>query len=189
MQMLFDELRAEVTRVKPASAATLRPGLPSSAIRTELAKLPYQITPEAASLYQWADGADGQLQLLPGAYFVPWRRAMEEFHIFHGMGEEMDAIFPQQYRDCFRFLTDWSDGGYAFGRVDSPSGGQIVSMCIHEEWRIGFKNLEHLLRTSIMCYRDGIIPAGEDETPDFDRFYELAARLNPGVELWRSGAE
>jgi hypothetical protein len=185
MQILFQELLAEVKRVNPSVAATLRPGLPLNSVRVELANLPYRIAPEAASLYEWADGADGPFQLLPGAYFIPLQQAMEEFNTFHAMNQELDEIFPQKYRECFRFLSDGSDGGYAFGRIDSPSKGRIVSMCIHAEWLIGFQDLEHLLKTSVECYRQGIMRSGDD-LPDVDAFFKLAARLNPGLKAWQT---
>ena len=98
------------------------------------------------------------------------------------MDEEEDP-----HRDVFRFLSDWSNGGYGFGRVDSPSNGRIIKLCIHATWLVGFSDLEHLLRTSIECYRQGIMRS-DDESPDFNRFYKLARKFNPGYDVWRSGA-
>ena len=122
----------------------------------------------------------------PGGYFVPLKQAMDQFKVFHKLAQGMDEE-EDPHRDVFRFLSDWSDGGYAFGRVDSPSKGRIVKLCIHATWLIGFTDLEHLLQTSIECYRQGIMQS-EDESPDFTRFYKLAARLNPGYAVWRPGA-
>jgi hypothetical protein len=98
------------------------------------------------------------------------------------MRAELEEDCPQRYRDCFRFLTDTSDGGYAFGRIDSPSEGQIVHLCIHSPWLLAFRDLECLLRTSIECYRQGIMSTDSD-LPDFEAYFELVAQMNTGMEL------
>ena len=186
MNTLFRELVVEAKRVSPSTATTLRPGLSRLVIEEKLATLPYKITLGAVSLYESADGADGPFELLPGGYFIPLEQALKEFNVFHKLAHEMDEE-EDPHRDCFRFLSDWSDGGYAFGRVDSPSKGRIVKLCIHATWLIGFSDLEHLLKTSIECYRQGIMRT-DDRSPDFARFSQLAARLNPGYTVWQPAA-
>jgi hypothetical protein len=152
MQHLFEELMAEIRRTSPATAATLRPGLTPEFVKEKLAHMPFQISADAVALYSWADGATGRFEMLPGAYFIPLEDALLEFEIMHGMRDEMQEIFFQPYRDLFRFLTDWSDGGYGFSRIDSPSEGQIVHLCIHAPWMLAYRNLTALLKTSIECY-------------------------------------
>ena len=127
---------------------------------------------------------DGRFEMLPGAYFIPLNEALLEFEEVHGIRDELEQIFPERYRDSFRFLTDWSDGGYAFGRIDSPSQGEIVHRCIHAPWLLAYHDLADLLKTSIACYRQGVMRSGSDP-PDFRAYYELAARMNPGLENWR----
>jgi hypothetical protein len=84
--------------------------------------------------------------MLPGGYLIPFDEAFAVFDLLHGIRDELLAIFPEPYIDCFRFLTDKSDGAYAFGRVDSPSHGQILKLEIHAPNLIGFRDLEHLLK-------------------------------------------
>jgi hypothetical protein len=181
---LFQELIHEVRRVNPASAESLRPGLSTEVAKQKLAGLPFQITPDAVALYTWADGADARFEMLPGAFFIPLSEALAEFEEIYGIREELEQIFPERYRDSFRFLSDWSDGGYAFGRMDSPSQGQVVHRCIHASWLLAFHDLADLLKTSIECYRQGVMRSGAD-LPDFRAYYKLAARMNPGLENWR----
>jgi hypothetical protein len=64
-QDLFRQLLVEAKRVNPSATGTLRPGLVPATIKKKLAELPYQITPDAAALYKWVDGADGPFELLP----------------------------------------------------------------------------------------------------------------------------
>ena len=182
MKTLLRELLEVAKRVSPLTTAMLRPGLARHVVEKKIASLPYEITPGAALLYEWADGADGPFELLPGGYFIPLKQAMDQFKVDHELAQEMGEE-EDPHRDCFRFLSDWSDGGYAFGRVDSPSKGRIVNLCIHATWLIGFSDLEHLLKTSVECYRQGIMRSGDDP-PDFMRFYKLAARINPGYKVW-----
>ena len=115
---------------------------------------------------------------------MPLSAVIEEFKIVHPLDEELNRAFPERYRECVRFLNDGSDGGYAFGRVDSACKGRIVSLCIHEPWMIGFRTLEDLLRTAIASYRAGIFRP-DPEIPDFFAYFRLAARLNPGLKVWR----
>jgi hypothetical protein len=184
VKQLFQELVAEVRRINPSAAELLRPGLSPEVAKQKLAALAFQVTPDAAALYTWADGADGRFEMLPGAYFIPLNEALLEFEEVHGIRDELEQIFPERYRDSFRFLTDWSDGGYAFGRIDSPSQGEIVHRCIHAPWLLAYHDLADLLKTSIACYRQGVMRSGSDP-PDFRAYYELAARMNPGLENWR----
>jgi hypothetical protein len=54
--------------------------------------------------------------------FISFDLAFAEFEQAHGMQNELEPIRPERYRD----LTDKSDRVYAFGRMDSPSQGQIT---------------------------------------------------------------
>ena len=184
MKTLIDQLVCEVRRVNPGVLAKLRPGLPRSAVQEKLSALPFEITPDAVALYEWADGSEsGLFELLPGGFFIPLSEALEEFWILHPCRDEFESLFHQPYRDCIRFLSDWSDAGYAFGRCDSPSAGKIVSLCIHAPWRLAFADLEALLITAIECYRRGVFPiGGSREAPDIDRYFRIGAEVNPAMD-------
>jgi len=183
MQHLFHELLDAVRRFNPDALKSLRPGLPLDFLKRRFATLPYEVTTDAMSLYALTDSLDWSFEMLPGGYFIPFGEAFGEFEQIHGIRHELEQIWPERYRDCFRFLTDKSDGGYAFGRIDSPTRGHIVSLEIHAPWLLAFRDLEHLLRTSIECYRQGVMRT-DSGAPDFDAYYKLAARMNPGMEAW-----
>ena len=185
MQELFDELVAEIRRTNPITAPALRPGLAPDVVREKLASLPFQISPDAVALYSWADGSNGKFEMLPGAYFCSLDEALLHFNIRYSAKDQLQGIFFEPHFDSFRFLEDFSDGGYSFGRIDSPSEGQIVSLEIHAPWTIAFRDLAALLRTSIECYRQGLLCPDLD-TADFVRYYELAGRMNPDMEAWKN---
>lgn len=188
MDDLLQELRAEIERVDPEAAARLRPGLSAAAAKLRVKLFfPHRVTDDASALYRWADGAEGRVELLPGAYFVPSTYVIQQGWLIKLISPGVQRVAPDPYRKAVRFLTDWSDGGYALGAVDSPSAGAIVSMSIHAPWKIAFRSLSDLLRTSVECYRRGIIQA-DDATSDFSGFARLAAELNPASEAWRRGS-
>jgi hypothetical protein len=183
MRTKLDEFRNVLASTNPPVLDSLRPGLFRTQVETGLANLPFRISSDAIELYTWADAAPDELfEILPGAYLIPFDRALSEFREIHPMHRAFDAIFPQRYRDCFRFLGDLSDGGFAFGRIDSPSKGSIVGLCIHAEWRLAFASLEKLIDTAIECYREGVFASSD--MPDFDKYYEIGRRSNPDMEYW-----
>jgi hypothetical protein len=184
MKRLFAELIEEVRRARPETLQSLRPGWSPEALRRRFDGLPYSIAPDAVSLYTWTDCTEADFELLPDTFLVPLERAFQDFESVHSRRAEFERIYNERYRDCFRFLTDHGAGGYAFGRVDSPSKGQIVMLCVHEQWELAFVDLKHLLQTSIACYRQGIMTAASG-LPGPRAFLELAARMNPGMEAFK----
>jgi len=184
LRELVAELLEEVRRVDPSAIDVVRPGVPPERVERRFAALPYEISPDAAALYQVLNCAEPLLLgILPGTELIGFDRAFQEFEEIHGIRDELEEICPEPYRDCFRFLTDRADGGYAFGRIDSPSRGQIISLEIHAPWMLAFASLDQLLKTSIECYRQGILRA-ESEPADFHAYYRLAATMNPEMEKW-----
>jgi hypothetical protein len=179
----LDELREILSISRPESVAALRPGLPREKVVAGLAKLPFQISPDAVELYTWADGNfESLIEFLPGAYFYPFDVVLEQFHRVYQIQKELDSIFHQPYLDCFRFLPDLSDSGYAFGRLDSPSQGCIIDLCIHAEWRLAFRTIEKLLDTTIECHRRGVF--AKDGISEFSAYYAIGRELNPDMETW-----
>jgi len=127
----------------------LRPGLSLDLIQEKLANLPFRVSDDVIELYSWADGSDSAFELLPGGYFISLDEALVDCSMMQEMKDKLLKIFFEPYYDSLRFLSDWSDGGYAFGRIDSPSDGQIVKRCIHEQWAIAYRDLPALLSTAI----------------------------------------
>ncbi|MHC4743497.1 MAG: hypothetical protein ACYS8Z_16410 [Planctomycetota bacterium] len=176
----------EFREVLAASGAvgSLLPGLSRDEVEERLSRLPFEISADAIELYTWADGPFyDSVEILPGGYLIGLEQTITSFEKLAPMQDELDSIFPQQYRDCLRFLHDLSDGGYAFGRVDSPSEGKIIDLCIHDEWRLAFESLDKLLDTAIECRRRGVFREN-DEICDFNLFYSIGRELNPGMETW-----
>ena len=150
MRRKLEQFREALAASDPHALTLLRPGLAPDQVEERLSRLPFNITPDAVELYTWADGTfEKPVEILPSGYFMGLDDALAEFEQLAPMQDELDAMFPQQYRDCFRFLNDFSDSGYAFGRVDSPSEGKIIDLCIHDKWRLAFESLEKLIDTAI----------------------------------------
>jgi hypothetical protein len=130
VKQLFQELVAEVRRINPSAAELLRPGLSPEVAKQKLAAMAFQVTPDAAALYTWADGADGRFEMLPGAYFIPLNEALLEFEEVHGIRDELEQIFPER-----------------------SSQGEIVHCCIHAPWLLAFHDLADLLKTEGTRYQ------------------------------------
>lgn len=176
------ELRAEIHRRAPEIAARLRPGLRKELIRQKLASLPFAISQDAVHLYSWADGADGRLEFLPGHFFLPLDCALDESFQVHAIRTELESVFHQKYRDCFRFLTDYSNGGEAFTSLTGAGGGRIAQLTIDAEWQLAFEDAGSMAETALECWRKGIIPAAG--VNDFAEYHAIARRLNPQMERW-----
>ncbi|MGB0767119.1 MAG: hypothetical protein ACPGYV_05370 [Phycisphaeraceae bacterium] len=183
MREAIAQFREVLAATDPVAAVKLMPGLSRDAVVKQIQRLPFRITPDAVELYSTMDGsADDPLELLPGSYFINLESAVDEFEQLAPMRDELDDIFPQQYRDSVRFLSDWSDGGYAFGAVESPAKGQIVDWVIHDEWKLAFASLEKLLITATECRKRGVF--GDGDIPDFELYYQIGRELNPEMETW-----
>jgi hypothetical protein len=79
MQELFQELVAEVQRINPDAVRQLRLGHSPQLVQRRFETLPYKITPDAVSLYSWADCPDFSFEILPGAYLLSFERAFARF--------------------------------------------------------------------------------------------------------------
>ncbi len=184
MRETLERFREVLASTDPDAAAKLQPGLARHSIEKLLSRLPFRITPDAIELYSWANGRfDDPLELLPGSYFISLENAIDEFDQLAPMRDELEDIFPQQYRDSFRFLSDFSDGGYAFGAVESPAVGAIVDLVIHHEWKLAFASLEKLIEAAIECRKRGVFR--DDDIPDFELYYQIGRELNPEMETWK----
>lgn len=186
---LIDKLevfRELLANQEPLTLAKLRPGLPRDEVQAKLATLPFQISDDAVTLYTWADASfkqtDEPPELLPGSHFYGLDTSLAEFEQLYPIQQDLDETFAQPYRDSFRFLGDYSDGGYSFGSLEAPCNGAIVDLVIHAEWQLAFESLEKLIDTAIACRQRGVF--SDLEIPDFDPFYEIGRELNPGMLAW-----
>ena len=187
----LDEFKDILAKTSTKSLDLLNPGLAREEVEEKLSDLPFQISPDAVELYTWSDGVHSYgvdkfidpLEILPGAYYISLDQALYEFNEFYKLKDQCQEIFYQKYFDSFRFLSDHSDGGYSFGRIDSPSNGCIVNLCIHHEWELAYQSLEHLIDTAIECRRRGVFR--NHDMPDFEMYFKIGAELNKDMDLWK----
>ena len=182
MKKLFEQLEKEMFAVNPAMKEALAPGMERADIEAYIRRLPFSISSDIINLYEWSSGAGYHLEILPDAFLLPLEEGISEFEDIYPMKDELQGIFFQPYFDGFRFLGDWSDGGYSFGRIDSPSEGRIVGLCIHDNWRIAYNSLSDLLPTAIECYKRGVF--ANPDMPDFKMYFKIGKELNAPLEYW-----
>lgn len=184
------QLEQLIIEQDPASRSLFVPGPSEAEVAAKLKRLPFAISDDALKWFSWVDMPqetffERQIEILPGAYFMGLNQALEEFEAIYLMRAELEEIFPEPYRDQFRFLSDFSDGGFGFGAVDEPCQGRIIHLTIHENWHLGFVSLERLIDTAIACRREDVF--NNVDVTDFDRYYTIAKRMNPGMDAWSYG--
>lgn len=182
MEKLFEQLEKEMFAVNPAMKEALAPGMARADIEAYVRRIPFNISSDIINLYQWSSGAGYHLEILPGVYLVPLEEGISNIEQLYPMKDKFQEIFFQPYYDNFRFLGDWSDGGYSFGRIDSPSEGRIVGLCIHDLWRIAYNSLSDLLRTAIECYKRGVF--ANPVKRDIKMYFQIGKELNSPLEYW-----
>ncbi|MDB2685596.1 hypothetical protein N9Y42_00090 [Mariniblastus sp.] len=180
MKELLEEYRAVIEQYHPELSKALRPGLPRDLVIEKLSlRLHFPISEDAIQLYSWADGIDlskGEPHVIPYSFFMPLESAINLFEtqVCEGAGAS------EKYGDSFKFLSDGSDGGYAFGSLDEPCNGQIICHVPHDEWIVGFRSLSDMIETLIEAYKRGLV----DEDGQWSRiqFSDLVDELNPELK-------
>ena len=180
MKDLLEEYRAVIEQYHPELSNALRPGLPRELVIEKLSLCRhFPISEDAIQLYSWADGIDlskGEPHVIPFSFFMPLESAINLFEtqVCEGAGAS------EKYGDSFKFLSDGSDGGYAFGSLDEPCNGQIIRYVPHDEWIIGFRSLSDMIETIIEAYKRGLVD--EDGEWSSIQFSDLAKELNPELK-------
>ena len=180
MKDLLEEYRAVIEQFHPELAIALRPGLPSELVSEKLSScLHFPISEDAIQLYAWADGIDlskSEPHVIPFSFFMPLESAINFFgtQVCEGTGAY------EKYGNSFKFLSDGSDGGYAFGSLDQPCNGQIIRYVPHDEWIIGFSSLSNMIETIIEAYKRGLVD--EDGEWSHIQFSDLVKELNPELK-------
>ena len=174
MKDLLEEYRGVINQHHPELANALRPGLPRELVIEKLSLcLDFPVSEDAIQLYSWADGMSGcKPHVIPISYFMPLESAISLF--------ETQAGASEKYGDSFKFLSDGSDGGYAFGSLNEPCNGKIIRYNIHDEWTIGFNSLSNLIATAIEAYKRGLM--NEDGEWCSIQFSDLVEELNPELK-------
>ena len=180
MKDLLEEYRAVIEQYHPELSNALRPGLPRELVIEKLSLcLHFPISEDAIQLYSWADGMSKcNPHVIPISFFMPLESAINHFETQVEVLEWAGA--PEKYGDSFKFLSDGSDGGYAFGSLDEPCNGKIIRYNIHDEWTIGFNSLSDLIATAIEAYKRGIVD--EDGEWCSIQFSDLIEELYPELK-------
>ena len=181
MKELLADFREAIKVYNPVLDRVLNVGLSRSEVEAAIEKIPFEITPDAIDLYTWANGvSDIWVNLIPYSSLLPISNAIEMFR--HSQDSPLAKLgIEEPLSPTFLFLTDRSDGGYAFGAVSAPCNGCIIKHNIHDARSIAFESLSQLVEACIHMYRTSDpIEDGEWEIFDFMRSVsELFPHLKP----------
>jgi cell wall assembly regulator SMI1 len=185
----LDLILAHLRRLGRPSADLLQPPLTLAQIERLATRLPFALTTEVETLYQWHNGTRAQtgddlddLHFFPGFYFLSLEEALETYV------EREDA---DQWRKGW--LPIFANGAGDFYVVPCKrkkvSSTPIIGFLHGEPDQIAeYESLEAMIQTLEACFREGVFYVDDDDTleMDDDRHAELAQRYNPTLEAWRS---
>ena len=187
----LDQILEWHTRHNSPVARLIQPGLGEGEILSKISHLPFQLPREFVGLYRWRNGvplgatASGDTSLFEYHHFLPLDEAIKTFQ----------TCYP--IMKMFYEITDWvptfldpAGDGYGILRASGQEeSAPIVFLFKGEGVRIVFDSLTQMMKTMVACFEEGIFSwkKGELQT-DFDRFGQVAYRLNPDNNFWRDYA-
>ncbi|MDF1737699.1 MAG: hypothetical protein P1U86_00965 [Verrucomicrobiales bacterium] len=166
---LGNQIKEEILRLD--SSIEFRPGLDSEILRESFKQIRFNPPDEIIDLYSWHDGSY-DIEILPGACYFPFATSLEN----HKRTNSIYGFLGKKKN--FRFLSDFSDGGY--GIAQPKHGSHVIQRCIHAPWEVGFDSLQRLLDFSLTCYKSDVFFFSDGSIePDWDRYGELEDDRDP----------
>jgi len=184
LEQIVEHLRVLGRKAPTLLQAPLSPG----EIETLVSGLPFLLTRELETIYQWHNGTEAaegdlldDLYLFPGAYFLSLEEAVQTYH------ERKQS--PQWQENWFPLFADGGGDFYlvtcSLSKLDS---GEIIGF-IHGEpdQSVEYENVTALARTIEAALAAKAIYLDTDNSLDFDdeRYAEIARAMNPGVPEWQ----
>jgi cell wall assembly regulator SMI1 len=185
----LDRIVASLAQLGRRFPALLLPGLSKREIESWEAKLPFSLTRELDSLYQWRNGTRayegdllGDLYFFPGFYLLSLEEAVQTYK------EREDA--PQWRKGWFPLFADGAGDFYLIRctRKKTDSSGVIGFIHGEPEQILEYESLPSMIRTLADCYAEGAFFLDEDGYLDMDdeEHRRIAHKHNPGVSEWQS---
>ena len=166
----------------------LHDGLSVTEIASWESNLPFSLTHELKSIYQWRNGTRVQegdmvsgIYFFPGFYFLSIEEAVQTYKERAGAPQWRDGWFPV-----------FADGGGDFYVV--PCTRQEINTAevigfIHGEPEqvVEYESLAAMIQTLAASYAEGAFLLDDDYLEiDDEKHRQIAHRFNPGVSEWQS---
>jgi cell wall assembly regulator SMI1 len=168
-------------------ARFIRPGLSEADILARTSRLPFQLPREFVDLYRWRDGAGGSgpaasLSFFEFHQFLPFDAALSNFQASY-------PIMQQFYElaDWVMVFQDAAGDGYGVLGGPAPAEAAPVTYLFEGEGvQVVFDSLSRMIATVAAAFDEGVFTWSRGELHcDYERWGEVAHRLNPGIAYWR----
>lgn len=189
MVALLDRTVAHLQRLRRRAPDLLQPPLSLDAIRAQAKVLPFALTGEVESIYQWRNGTKAEagtllefLYFFPGFYFLSLEEAIERYQ------ELEDA--PQWQKGWFPLFENGGGDYYVVPcKKKRAATSEIIGFLHGEpEQAAEYESLEAMVQTIEACFREGAFFVDDDDTldTDYDQHEEIARQFNPTIPEWQN---
>ena len=186
----LDEILTWHTHLGSPVPALLQPGLTLAKIQGRAKQLPFQLSEEVLTLYQWRNGipraieSRGNLSFFEAHQFLPLDDALESFQIRYPIFKEFN-----ERTDWLPLFEDVTGDGYgAMGAYGAEQATPVVFVFEGLDVDVVFDNLTNMMRTMLACFEEGVFWLGADQwlETDYDRLGNVARTLNHRVPYWQT---
>src|SRR5262245_20942895 len=185
----LDRIVAHLRRLERRAPDLLQPPLSLKEIQSTESKLPFSLTEELATIYQWRNGTKAEsgellefLYFFPGFYFLSLEEAVRNYE------ETEDA--PQWKKGWFPLFANGAGDFYVVPcKKKKTSASEIIGFLHGEpEQTAEYESLDAMIQTIEACFRQGAFFVDDDDTMeiDDDKHQEIAHRYNPTIPEWQS---
>ena len=189
MTSTLDEIVAHLRRLGRHAPSLLQVPLTREEIQEWESRLPFALTRELATIYQWRNGTKAEesdllesLYFFPGFYFLSIEEAVQTYQ------ERGDS--PQWREGWFPLFADGGGDFYIVPCAQQKVAASEVIGFIHGEPEQGaeYESVEAMIQTLEACFREGAFFVDDDDTMEIDdeRHREIAHRFNPTIPEWQS---
>ncbi|MBF0353400.1 MAG: hypothetical protein HQM11_20405 [SAR324 cluster bacterium] len=165
----------------------LQPGIHPKQVLSQLNILPFKVSQEIIQIYSWRNGTRidpfGNIELFPMFIF-----SSLEHVIHHLMEDQVIEIIFNSY-DFYFFPIFGDSFGDSFGIKGNHERTHASPIIKIDDDGYGpnvlFGSLTQMMETLVSCYREGAFFVKDGSlSADYDRYGEIALRLNPEIEYW-----
>jgi hypothetical protein len=185
----LDRIVAHLRRLERRAPDLLQPPLSLRQIQLAESKLPFSLTGELETIYQWRNGTKADagellefLYFFPGFYFLSLEEAIEKYE------ESEDA--PQWKKGWFPLFANGAGDFYIVPcKKKKIASSEIIGFLHGEpEQTAEYESLDTMIQTIEACFRQGAFFVDDDDTMeiDDDKHQIIAHKFNPTIPEWQS---
>lgn len=189
MSSVLDQIVAHLRRLGRRAPDLLQDPLSREDIQSWESKLPFSLTRELGTMYQWRNGTKAEegdllesLYFFPGFYFLSIEEAVQTYQEREGS--------PQWRKGWFPLFANGGGDFYNVRCTRRKIGSSEVIGFLHgePEQSTEYESVAAMMQTLEACYAEGAFFIDVDDTLeiDDDKHRMIANRFNPTILEWQS---